>query len=343
MSNILHPLRRIAQACALCLPALFLSACGGGGGGDSSTSGSTSGSTSTAPAVAITSTNAKAVAANAVEVTADGEYATGASALVLGAQVDSGAEVGAVRLASIARRMVTLTPAAPSLATGVAIDQSTACPSGGTLSISGNVSDSGTGISAGDTVTYTAAGCKMDPYSTLNGKMTITFHTDLSAASTFPFRMSMSFTIENFTVSDSSGSETINGDMRMDVSASSSTSETITVSGAALTSGNSKLFNYSVSVSESGGVTTQTVSGTVETTSSHLGGSAVSYQVSTLTPMTYTASGVTGGVVKVTGNGSALLITVTALNSFKLEVDANGDGTYEATLTTTRTELEALL
>ncbi len=52
---------------------------------------------------------------------------------------------------------------------------------------------------------------------------------------------------------------------------------------------------------------------------------------------------ISSGSVLVTGNHSAVLITFTGTNNVELQVDANGDGTYEQTLTSTMSELAALL
>lgn len=339
--SVLGSVRGFARASLLCLPALLLAACGGGGGGGGGDDGGSGGST--VSGVVITSTNAKAVAADAVEVAADGQYAEGGTSLVLGAQVDAGSGGGALRLTDVGRRFMTMTPAGGSLATGVAVDQTVNCDSG-TLRLTGEVSDSG--FTAGNTVNYTASSCKLGTM-TMNGSMTIKLLSgSISQASTFPFSLSMQVTVADFSIADGTGTETINGDMKIDISASSATSETLSVSGSSLaTSGGhtAVLKDYTVSMSVSGSVTTQSVSGTVETTNSRIGGT-VSYTISTVTAITYTDSGsVTGGAIKVSGAGSTLLVTVTGADSFKLEIDANGDGVYETTQTTTRSELAALL
>jgi hypothetical protein len=331
--SVFDPVRRAARISMLCLPALLLAACGGGGGGGD---GGGSGGGSTVAGVVITADNAKPLAADAIAVASDAQDAQGAGAMVMGAQVQSGSGIGTMRLVDISRGLVKLRPSG-TLATGVTAGESMACPAGGTLQISGDQT----------TMTYVASNCKMDSASSMNGSMTITLHSGNPDAVTYPYQIDMSFSAQDLTVTYGTDSSTINGDMRIKLTANSATSQEITLSGSMLSSSSAGrsgvMKNYSQTLSVNGSATSQTVSGTVETTNSRLGGT-FSYTITTVSPVTFNSTGsLTGGVVKITGNGSSLLMTVTGTDSIKLEVDGNGDGTYETTVTTTRTELESLM
>lgn len=342
---------RLARSALLLLPALLFAACGGGGGGD----GGSAGGSSTV-GVVITSSNAKAVAADALENGTDNATAGAGASLVTGVQVESGSGGGPLQLASAGRTLLGLVPAMPSLATGVAVDQTVACQYGGNLRISGNLSGSSS-IVAGDTLTMTAAGCKAmvdGTLTTMNGSMAIRFEsgTSFTSESSYPHRLVMSFTATNFAISQGTETTTSNGDLRIDLLASSATSSDITLTGSSLASSHAStsgtrsatLKNYTETVAVRGSTQTSSITATVVSTNSRLGSSAVSYTITTVTPLTSTTSGdVTSGVIKVTGSGSALLLTATGTNTFKVETDANGDGTYESSTTATKAELEALL
>ena len=86
------------------------------------------------------------------------------------------------------------------------------------------------------------------------------------------------------------------------------------------------------------------LSATVQTNNSRLGASPVSYSISTPTAITVNSAGaITAGAIKVIGSNSSLLLTVTSSDSFSLQVDTNGDGSYESTSTVTRSQLQALI
>jgi hypothetical protein len=344
---------RLVRSALLLLPAILLNACGGGGGGGDG--GSAAGGSSVA-GVVITSSNAKAVAADALENSTDGSTAGTGASLITGVQVDSGSSGGPLQLASASRTLLGLVPAMPSQATGVAVNRTVLCASGGSLQISGNLSG-GSSIVAGDTLTIAAAGCKEmvdGKLTTMNGSLAFRFESGSSftSASSYPYRIVMTFTATNFAISQGTETTTSNGDLRIDLLASSPTSSDITLTGSSLASSHAStsgtrsatLKNYTETVAVRGSTQTSSITATVVSTNSRLGSSAVSYTITTVTPLTSTTSGdVTSGVIKVTGSGSALLLTVTGTNTFKVETDANGDGTYESSTTATKSELEALL
>lgn len=331
---------------------LVLSACGGGGGGGSAAVPATP--------LAISTANSKAVSADALDNSTDTTTAQTGAALVTGVQVDAGSTAGARKLVSVGRALLAMTPARPALATGVAVDETGACSGGGALRIFGNVADpTGNTLNAGDQITLVAASCSaiVDGQSvTMNGSLAITINSGSlnSGAVSYPTRIVMTFVLTNFVVVEGAERMTANGDLRIDLNMINATSEDIALSGTSLSESHanssgtrsSTLKNYNESLQVRGTAITGSITATVESTNSRLGSGPVSYSLSTVTPLGYTEAGdVTAGAIKVTGaSNSALLLTVTATNTFKVEVDANGDGTYESSTTgVTKAELEALL
>ena len=337
----------------LLVPVLVLSACGGGGGGGGSAA-------TPATPLAISTANSKAVSADALDNSTDTTTASTGTALVTGVQVDAGSTTGARKLVSVGRALLAMAPARPALATGVAVDDTGLCQISGTLRIVGNVADpTGNTLNAGDQITLIANSCSavVDGQTvTMNGSFAIAINSGSfnPNAVSYPTRLVMTFVTNNFVLVEGAERMTSNGDLRIDINMLSATSEDIVLSGSSLSdthsnssgSRSSTLRNYTENLQVRGTTITGTVTATVESTNSRLGSGPVSYSISTVTPLAYSEAGdVSAGVLKVTGaNNSALLLTVTATNTFKVEVDANGDGTYESsTPGVTKAELEALL
>jgi hypothetical protein len=326
------------------LPVLLLAACGGGGGG----SGGSASGPAAAAAVAITSSNQGAVASDALSTGTNTSLAnTGTS--VVGVQVDTGA-AGPLLLASTARKLVSMLPAGVAQATGASTTQTTQCASGGTLTVSGSVASS-TAIAAGDSVSLTANNCKdtlNGAPAILNGSMSIavTSGSYASGSTIYPQHVTMKLTATSFSLATAGETDNLNGDMTLDLTLNSATSESDSISGTAMTlstttaSGTSgfSLKNYAESYTLNGNTGTFTVNETVETNNSRLG--QVSYTIATITPVVVTSGVYTAGAIKVTGSKSALQVTVTGSNTFQLQLDSNGDGTWDATTTKTLAELQ---
>jgi hypothetical protein len=106
------------------------------------------------------------------------------------------------------------------------------------------------------------------------------------------------------------------------------------------------LNNFTQVLTISGSTYTGTVSATVQTDSSKLGTGTVSYAIGTPTPVVWNPATrtATAGVIKVVGaNNSQLLITINADGTVTIQLDANGDGSYEKTITSTVAELAGLI
>lgn len=330
--------------------ALAVVGCGGGGGGGGSGTGSSGGGDSTATSVVITASNAQAVAAEALEVSTDTDVASMGSGFVTGVQLSGPADPDPMALASAARLLAGKASGSGALATGVVMSQP--CSAGGSLTIDTNSSGNGV-LKQGDTYQITANNCVESDGTntiTMNGAMAISILSGSydPVSTVYPKSFSMRMVATNFSVSAGGQAESFNGDLTMSTTENSAESISTNLSATTLSSKVGShtvtLTNYSAAMGESAGGLTQSVTATVQTNNSRLGTTTVSYSIATLTPIAVSASGaITAGSIKVTGAGSVLLLTATSADTFSLQVDANGDGTYDSTSSVTRSQLQALL
>lgn len=337
----------------LAAPALFLSACGGGG----SDGGSAAPAVPQVSQLVITSGNAQAVAAQSLQTAVDVDAAATGAALVTGVQVDaSTAAARPLQLSSAARKLVTMVPESGALATGVEVTNTVNCSGGGSLTVTENASG-GTGAVAGDSVTMTANNCveTVDGSSMrMNGSMTVSIVSGSydSASTSYPKSVSMKIVATNFSISQGGITSLSHGDLTLGLIENSASAASVTLSASSLsntvtTSAGSytttlKSYSHKLDASPSGLIVQ--LQATVETNSSRLGTGTVSYQVSTPAALVMDSTGAyTSGSLKVTGAASALLLTVTSTDTFQLQLDTNGDGTYDSASTVSRTQLQAAL
>jgi hypothetical protein len=182
----------------------------------------------------------------------------------------------------------------------------------------------------------------------MNGTLNIQIAsgTFVSGSLVYPQHVAMKLTATNLTLATGTETDALNGDLTVDLTINSDIDESETLSGTALTftatttAGKSgfSLKNYSETYSSNAGTETFTVSETVETINSRLGN--VSYTIATSSSLVKTNGVFTSGSLKVTGDKSALQITVTGNDTFQLQLDTNGDGTWDATATKTLAELQ---
>jgi hypothetical protein len=187
----------------------------------------------------------------------------------------------------------------------------------------------------------------------MTGQMQITIASGF-IGTTLPFHVVMQSTATNLSVTSGGITVVANGDSHLDWNATSASVQTLTATGTRLTnvetiSGvthTTTMRSYSQSVSLNGSTVTGSLQATIETNSSRIGATPVQYTVSTPTPVTWDSGTrvATGGVVKVVGaNSSQLLLTLGAGGTATIQIDANGDGTFETTVTTNTAELAGLL
>jgi hypothetical protein len=342
---------------ALLVIPMFVAACGGGGGGGTPAASAGGDTASGAPwaaatALAVTISNAPALAAEAMEVATNTDAAeSGGFAMAVEVSGTGGAGgTGPKRLADAARKLLAKAQGSGTLVTGVAAQQ--ACSLGGTLTVDGSSSGSAV-LSAGFWAEMIASNCtEGDGVNNvvMNGriKMSIVSGSYDPASTVYPKSFTMRIETTNFTVSGGGESEKFNGDLTVAFTETSEFAGSLAMSANSLTSeiGSHTVFmsNYSLSVQEDGSSSTMTITASVQTNNSRLGSSPVSYSITTVTPLTVSSTGVvTAGSIKVTGAGSTLLLTVTDSDTFSLQVDTNGDGSYDDTSTVTRSQLQALI
>jgi hypothetical protein len=312
--------------------ALVLSACGGGGGGPGAT-GSVPGPTSTLST--ITTGNASNVASNAyVASTVISDSSSSLTDVLTGVSI-GGASISTV---SPVLKLVKHAHASPQLLTGVTISDS--CSGGGTVSIDATIRNQQT-ISNGDTMTVTANNCVEDG-STLNGAMTITF-SDVSGdiLNTWTFGATLDTRFNNFSVVSGSEAMAVNGDMKIAINQTNSTTSSLTISGKSLQTTEQKagttvatrtLANYSLTGSTRGTTITSAANFTLSGNSSALGQFA--YSVKNVEPFVRTGGAMpsTGSLI-VNGASSSVTITVAGSSGVRLDYSAKGDGAITQTTT----------
>jgi hypothetical protein len=328
---------------------LILAACGGGGGG-----GGTAGVPSGPQAVVITQTNAKPVSANALQSVRNTSATDSATGLPIGVQVTTGSAMPATFGAiAAAARWAGTSALGARLPTAVQVSETDNCPLGGTLTISGNVA-SGAGLVAGDTLTISMSSCRLSDGNVtvvMNGQMSIRIVSGTIAG--VPFHVVMAVTTTNLSVQAGGNTVVSNGDVLLDWNATS-TSDTLVATGTSMTSRETiggvtrtnTMRNYAQTLTTNGTAESATLSATIETDSTRLAASGGTYTVTTPTPVVWDdlTGIVASGAIKVVGaNGSQLLVTFTGGGNATIQVDANGDNTFEITITTTVTELSGLL
>ncbi|MBW8899240.1 MAG: hypothetical protein JF619_14255 [Massilia sp.] len=311
---------------------LVLSACGGGGGGGGA--GSTPVQASTLSTIA---------AADAPKVASHG-YAAGAlisqsSTSLTG--VVTGVSIAPPGVGAVSPVLGLVKQAYGSnganLLTGVTI--SDACAGGGTVTIDATLHNQNT-LSNGDTLTMTATNCTEDG-STLNGKLSITVSGvsgDVINSTTGAVTLDTRF--NNFSIATGSTADTLSGDMKIGVTATSSVDATFAISGASLlateqrsgaTVATRTLTAYSMNGSVHGSTVSVAADFSVSGNANGLGQFA--YTVKSLQPFVTTTTGMpTAGSLIVNGAGSSVTATVVP-NGVRVDYSAKGDGVVTQTST----------
>lgn len=338
---------------------LVLAGCGGGGDGGGNGGGPSV--VAAPPQIAITESNAKPLTADAVEAVQNTSVAQGGADLVSGVDVrTAGAQTSNMFMAMAqAAQIAASSRAGAALATGVAVNETHTCPLGGSLTITATVA-SQSGLTAGDKLSIVASSCQVSidgVPTTMNGRMVMDV-VDGSMGSMTTFHIVLTVETSDFSIATQASATTgasrmsSSGDVRLDWTSSTSTSQAMVATGSSLTSqitkgGTSRtrtLKNYTQAVSSDGVTVTSSLNADVESSRTSLGSNGASYSISTPLAMVWTPSTgvVTAGVIKVVGAaGSQLQATMTGSSVVSIQVDANGDGTFEKTITSSIAELQA--
>lgn len=313
----------------------FLGACGGGGGDGI---GSENGPAPVAAPATLTPAN---YVAAAQETLSSNAYLLDASSFVIGAQVTDPNV-----LIRFGQNQLTKLPGwfanATLQAVGVTQSSTEPCDGGGALTIVENDINGNEEVDPGDSVQLTANNCSFEG-TVLNGQLNLTVNSIRGNLDSYPYTLSATVRFINFTAQSASDRAVGNGSLTMDVQASSSNVQTVklstpdftmatTYSGAA-TSHTLQDYETNLQIGSTGSVTTWTSSVNGTLTSSAFDGRSVRIE----TPTSFVRSGsqtypATGSALITGAAGSKVRVTAVNATTVTIDLDADGNGSYETTV-----------
>lgn len=334
---------------AASLATLTLSACGGGGGGSNTTPGSNDApiTITSSNANAVASLSASAVGAGVSSIQSVATYVTGAD--IQTASTNTGGRlINLQTIISSAVQRAFHTPKQGSVATGVTISDYYECAEGGSISISADVKNPDSENSeVGDQGTVTYNNCNEDG-ATVSGQMKITV-TAVSGSYDTAITEATNTSFTNFKITQTGAATTltINGTAR--------SSETYNINGPLSNWLKSDRLTYQLQRSsqtasltltgvdiQSEGTATGYSAAIAETAAFSFPAMSGKGAITTLTPIAVSSTGtVSGGKIKLAGNGSSQYLTFLGNDTVKVETDTNNDGQIDLTNTTTLTALNA--
>lgn len=330
------PQRSIPTLCALAAAAA-LSACGGGGS-----------SLIDSGKVTLNADNYVRAGQEALSAGLQFEEST---ELIVGAQVVQRSDASLMRVAMSALRAAPAALSAlPPVATGAVVTSTFDCDNaGGRYTLASNDANNNNKFDAGDSLTFTFTNCTLDG-DTANGKAVVTIKSLTGDLNTAVYNGSFGMAMTALALSGSSGTYT--GDGQFDIAlvgtARNTGTETITATSfkSVATFGTQTstrtLTNFTVNethVPENGGERSSIrFDGSLST--SGFGNNSIS----AATPTPFVVAGgaryPSSGQAVVTGAGAGTVrITAVDATTVRFELDANGDGVYEATTTRAWSEL----
>lgn len=322
---------------------LLLSACGGGGGGNEPTP----------PPAA----SALISAANAQEASAQGYSAAaalnghidGSSSFVTGVSITKPSS-GLIALSLQQLYRAVENRSAQALAVGVTTSRNMPCPLGGSTSLTVNLA-SAVAMSPGDNLSISAANCRMDGSTTLNGTLALTFNAVSGIpAPTSAWSATLGATFTGFSETHGAQTSTANGDMTISLTQAGVQEMSLSATGNTLRMGTTQngvsnevtIRNYRYSGSIKDGAASYGVNFSMSGNLPKLGNVDYSVKTSTDFKQATTAQYPSQGVMTVTAaDKSSTTLTVIDSGNVSVGVDKNGDGTVDETLTTTWAALMA--
>jgi hypothetical protein len=317
---------------------MLLAACGGGGGGG--------GATPLSSLVTIDSQNAPTIAAAVLGTALDTEGLAGLGGLGL-VPVAANAKTTSLamsKLGTLQQQQTQLLKqrAQLGLLQAPIPEETVPCAAGGTMTLSGNIANGGQ-LSAGDTLDFAFADCDQGDGAVINGvfAMSITsFSGDLSSGMIL---LGIEVTVTGFEVADASGTATMNGSIAMSMDLRDPVVTAITISTASLSvsdgSTSHTLSDFSIvqTVDSSASVAySLDVSGSLS--SSRFDG-RVDFETTATLQNDGGQYAFAGEVVISGANGATITVFVLSNQMVQLEIDLDGDGNADETVTRTWAEL----
>ena len=312
---------------------LALAACGGGGGDSGPGSGPQAGPLALSGANYVTASQ---------EAISSAFYLQDTGSLLTGAQLTSDRVLINAVMAQLYRMNHWLAHA-PKVVTGVTQTQTESCAGGGSLTATADDLNGNDDADAGDSVRLVAAGCLIDGVS-VDGVLSAVFNSVSGSFGSTVYSANVTVTLENFAAASSAGNATGNGRLDLALSSSGVNSGSVTVTAANI----STLSNYGgvrstrtltdftvrvvISPSGSGALTSTTVNGTLSSTALE----SKSITISTLGPFVKSSSARYPGSGQLVVTGAAnskARLTVLSTTTVQIELDADGNGSYETSTT----------
>jgi len=313
----------------------LLAACGGGSSGSSNAAleGAVAPVTTQA---ALTPGNYVAVAQETLSSSA---YLTTAANLATGAQVsDSDVLIrfGQAQATQLSRWFST----APVNAVGVVQSQTEACAGGGTLTIAENDLNGNRNVDPGDSATLTASNCAFEGQ-VLNGQLVATVRSISGEPGIAPYSLSLSMAFKDLVAQSAAVRSVGNGTLVLDLNARALNDQSVALSTSSFevatayssTSYSKALKNYQTSTtlapSGLGATYTTAVKGTL------ISSAFESKFIDIATPVPFVRTGsqaypASGQLIITGAAGGKVRVTATSASALFIELDADGNGTYEA-------------
>ena len=311
---------------------LALSACGGGG------SGSDGSNATPPPASGVLSLTTSNYTVATQEALSSADYVTRSTEMLTGAQVASDRIVLDAVLAQLQRTGGWFSRA-PRLATGVTTVQVEPCSGGGNITITLNDVNGNDEPDAGDSARAVATNC-IEVGVTINGALNIAITAATGTSSSSVFSIAATVTLENFRATSPAISASGNGQISVAMSSTGVNRNSFTLSVTSLTiastvgstSSTRSLSNFTINIvttpSGSGSSSSGSINGTLSSTG--LGSNSITMATPSPFIKLSTAAYPSSGQMIITGAANSR-VRVTALSSttVQMELDADGNGSYE--------------
>lgn len=333
---------RIGRPAVVAACVLSLAACGGGGGGSSP-------STEQAPQQTLVGISASNYQAVSQAVVSGALFLGDTSELLTGAQASTPPHVLRHAIDG-ARRGLAFASGRPVLLTGVEVREVVNCSQGGKITMSLNDGNGNGTLDAGDSITMDLQSCKEEG-STMEGRLSISLQSVIGVYGSNNYSSTMTLTMTSFNVITGLDSSQGDGALTLTLSQTPAGVGEVTLTTPRLTT-SERVAGQTFSTTMSGtrlAVRSETVGGTfrssINFTSTLASNSFGSLQVTITTPQPLVITGdaayPSSGQLLVRGHANSA-VRITALNTTqaRLELDADGDGTYETQTTKTWAELQ---